>query len=111
MSNAENVEKREAHLELLLGRHVLDRSGKSIGRIEEVRAECLGDEFVIQEFLVGRYALFERLSAWDIGHSLLRAFGAKALSGYRVSWDKLDLADVNKPRLLCATDELKKISG
>lgn len=35
---------REIHLELLLGKRVLDLEGKPIGRIEEVRAEQQGDE-------------------------------------------------------------------
>lgn len=106
--------KREVHLELLLGRRVHDRNGKAIGRIEEVRAEEVeeqqGDEMVVREFLIGRDATLERLSAWSIGRFLLRIFGAKAAGGYRVSWDKLDLTDAEHPRLTCAIDELRKFS-
>jgi sporulation protein YlmC with PRC-barrel domain len=53
----------EVHLELLLGKRVLDQTGKPVGRIEEVRAEQQGDEWVIQEYLVGTAALLERLSS------------------------------------------------
>lgn len=98
----------EVHLELLLGRCVLDSTGKSVGRIEEVRAEQQGDEWVVQEYLIGTAALLERLSAWRIGLSILRLLGARKIhGGYSVPWDKLDLTDPEKPRLRCTLDELK----
>lgn len=41
----------EVHLELLLGKSVVDQAGKPVGRIEEVRAEQQVDEWVIHEYL------------------------------------------------------------
>jgi sporulation protein YlmC with PRC-barrel domain len=100
---------REIHLELLLGKRVLDSTGKPIGRIQEVRAEQQGDEWVVQEYLIGTAALIERLSAWRIGLGLLPILGAgKINGGYSVPWNKLDLTDPNHPRLRCTLQELSE---
>lgn len=102
---------REIHLELLLGRQVLDATGKPVGRIEEVRAEQQGDEWVIQEYLIGYAAILERLSAWTLGLAILHLLGAhKIHGGYRVTWDKLDLTNPQQPRLRCTLGELQEIS-
>lgn len=99
---------QELHLELLLSKPVVDVTGKSIGRIEEVRAEQQGDEWVIQNYLIGTPALLERLSAWTIGLAILRLMGARKIQGgYQVPWDKLDLSDPEHPRLSCTLEELK----
>jgi sporulation protein YlmC with PRC-barrel domain len=101
---------RELHLELLLGKQVLDSTGKPVGRIEEVRAEKQGDEWVIQEYLIGSAALLERLSAWTIGLKILHLLGARKIyDGYRVPWDTLDLTDPDRPRLCCTLQELNKL--
>ncbi|WP_445638202.1 PRC-barrel domain-containing protein [Nostoc sp. DSM 114161] len=101
---------REIHLELLLGKQVLDSDGKPIGRIEEIRVEKQGDEWVIQEYLAGPIAALERLSAWRLGLSILDFLGARKIhGGYRIPWDKLDLADIKHPRLRCTLSELKEI--
>lgn len=102
---------REINLELLLGCRVFAKSGRAVGRVEEVRAEVERGECVVTEFHVGNYAVFERLSAYSIGRTILRLFGAtRAGGGYRVPWDVLDLSDAARPRLLCSTKELKKLS-
>lgn len=103
---------QEVHLELLLGKRVLDQTGKPIGRIEEVRAEQQGDEWVIQEYLVGTAALLERLSAWTIGLGILHLLGARNIhSGYRIPWNQLDLTDPEHPRLHCRLQELHPLSN
>jgi sporulation protein YlmC with PRC-barrel domain len=99
---------QEIHLELLLGKQVLDSTGKPIGRLEEVRAKQQGNEWVIQEYLIGPTALLERLSAWTIGLGVLHLLGARKIhGGYQVPWDKLDLSDPQHPRLCCTLQELK----
>jgi sporulation protein YlmC with PRC-barrel domain len=101
----------EIHLELLLGKAVLDSTGKAIGRIEEVRAFKQGEEWIVQEYLIGYAAVLERLSAWTIGLGILHLLGAhKIHGGYTIPWDKLDLTNPNKPRLRCSLDELKSLS-
>lgn len=102
---------REIHLELLLGRQVLDSTGKAIGRIEEICAEQQGEECIIKEYLIGYAAILERLSAWNIGMAILHLLGAhKIHGGYKVPWNKLDLTDPQKPRLHCSLDELKSLA-
>lgn len=100
----------ELHLELLIGKCVFDAVGDRVGRIEEVRAEVQGDEWTIVEYYVGVAAILERLSAWNLGTGLLHFLGARKLhKGYRIPWDKLDLSDLQHPRLVCTIDELKKL--
>lgn len=102
--------KREIKFELLLGRRVYATNGRSIGRVEEVRASLRRGECFVEEFHVGSYAVFERLAAHALGRSLLKRFGARrARGGYRVPWDKLDLGDPKRLRLLCSIDELEKL--
>jgi sporulation protein YlmC with PRC-barrel domain len=99
------------HLELLIGRRVYDTTGARIGRIEEVRARIDGKECLIEEFLVGRYALGERLAAAPIGRALLDLFGTRAQGGgYRVRWDQLDLSDPDNIRLRVSPADLRPIA-
>ena len=98
--------KRQIHVELLLGKKVFALNGRSIGRLEELRAAKDRGHYFVSEFLVGNYAVLERLSAWSIGRALLRIFGAKQEEGYRIRWDQLDLSDPSRPQLLCDVDEL-----
>ena len=98
--------RRQIHVELLLGEKVLAANGRSIGRLEEIRTEVNRGHYYVTEFLVGSYAVLERLAAWQIGRALLRVAGAKRKEGYRIRWDQLDLSDPERPRLLCGVDEL-----
>lgn len=102
---------KELNLELLLGKCVIDANGDRVGRIEEIRAEQQDNEWIVTEYLVGINAVVERLSAWNLGTSFLRMFGARKLNhSYRIPWDKLNLSDPHHPRLLCTTEELKQIT-
>jgi sporulation protein YlmC with PRC-barrel domain len=101
----------ERHLELLLGKRVLDAQGMPVGRIEEVRAEQHGDEWVIQEYLLGSTALLERLSAWQVGVAFLRLLGARKTSaGYSVPWQQMDLPDPEQPRLRYTLSDLASVA-
>lgn len=101
---------REIHIEDLLSRRVYALNGKAIGRIEEVRADVQRGECVVTEYLIGVYALFERLAAWRVGRSILRTLGARRKGGgYRVEWNQLDLTDPERPRLLCPVTALALI--
>jgi hypothetical protein len=101
----------EVHIELLLGRRVVARNGKFIGRIEEIRAEPRGSKCLVEEYLLGSFAILERFSAWAIGRAILRAFGPFfARAGYRVRWDQLDLSDPDRPRLTCNVAELEPLN-
>src|SRR3954453_2370048 len=104
------MSRRELHVELLLGRRVFALNGRSIGRIEEIRAVADNRQTLfVTEFLVGNYAFLERLSALTIGRAILRALGAKHAEGWRIPWEMLDLSDWEHPRLLCKVDELRPL--
>ena len=98
--------KQQVHAELLLGEKVFALNGLPIGRLEEIRTEINKGHCFVSEFLVGSYAVVERLAAWHIGRAVLRVLGAKRKEGYRIRWDQLDLSDPRHLRLLCEVDEL-----
>jgi len=95
------------HLDHLAGRRVFSEQGRSIGYIEEIIADQDGGDLVVTEFHVGIFAAFERLSASTIGIALLDVFGLRRREGlYRIPWDKLDISEPARPRLLCPDEEL-----
>ena len=98
--------KRQLHVELLLGEKVFAMNGVSIGRLEEIRTEGNRGHFYVAEFLVGSYAVLERLAAWRLGRAVLRVVGAQRNMGYRIRWDQLDLSDARRLKLMCEVDEL-----
>jgi sporulation protein YlmC with PRC-barrel domain len=102
--------RHEVHVELLLGEKVLAMNGQPIGRLEDIRTEVNRGHYFVSEFLVGSYAMLERLAAWRIGRAVLRVFGAKKKQGYRVRWDQLDLTDPERLRLLCEVDDLMPLT-
>jgi sporulation protein YlmC with PRC-barrel domain len=99
----------EVHVELLVGRRVVDANGRKVGHIEEMVAEEKGDELVVTEFHVGTYGFFERLSIYHFGVGFLRMFGARGgvAKPRKIPWQKLDLSDPEHPRLTCSIDELQ----
>jgi len=97
---------QQLHVELLLGEKVFALNGQPIGRLEEIRTEINRGHCFVSEFLVGNYAVFERLAAWRIGRAVLRVIGVGRRDGYRIRWDQLDLTDPQHPRLLCDVDDL-----
>ena len=100
--------KQEIAVELLIGRRVRALNNRPIARIEEIHAEPRKGECFVEEYLIGSYGWLERLAAWQIALPLLNLFGGKKLGKrYRVTWDKLDLSDAEKPRLKCSVDELE----
>lgn len=99
----------EVHVELLIGRRVVDANGEGVGRIEEMLAEEKGDDLVVTEVLVGTYGLFQRLSIFHFGIGFLRLFGARSHTAKptTIPWNRIDLSDPEHPRLTCAKSELK----
>lgn len=102
---------QEVLLELLVGQQVQDPEGRSIGRIEEVRAERRDDAWWVREYLVGPTALLERLSAGSLVRGLLRRVrGSPLPTGYRVPWQELDVSDPQHLRLRCPRSQLEALS-
>jgi hypothetical protein len=86
---------REFHVEELIGAAVRDAGGRKLGRIFEVVAEERDGELVIIEYHLGKGAFLERVSM-----SIRSMFGLEQKEPVRVSWDRLDLSDLSKPRVL-----------
>jgi sporulation protein YlmC with PRC-barrel domain len=99
----------ELHVELLLGRHVVDAAGESVGHIEELRAEDHGGDLVVLEFHTGVRGVAEGLSAARIVVHLLRTLRGKKMKGYAIRWDQLDFSDPAHPRALCLKSELRPL--
>jgi hypothetical protein len=92
------------HLERLLGCRVLAANNRSIGRIEEFRAERRGDGWVVVEYVIGPAGLARRLG---VGATMV--LGVSRPSGFVARWDQLDLTNPEKPRLLCPVAELRRL--
>lgn len=100
----------ECRVELLIGCRVVDANGEVVGRLEEIVADYVDDEYVVREFHVGAYAALERLGAGRLGRSLLRLIGGDRIyTGYIVSWRQMDLSDPEHPRVTVAKAELPRI--
>ena len=95
----------ELHVELLLGRRVVDVDGRVVGRVEEIVAERRGDEYRVAELHLGPAALLERLA---LSASTVPFLGglARLAAGRRVPWDRVDWRDPERLRLTCRGDEL-----
>lgn len=101
---------RECRVELLIGRRVVDADGEAVGRLEEIVADYVDDEYVVREFHVGGYAILERLGTGMLGRGLLRLIGGDRIyTGYIVSWRHMDLSDPEHPRVTVAKAELPRI--
>lgn len=101
--SASDLGPRELRIDRLLGREVLGRNGRRVGRLEEFRAEKRGTGWVVSEFVIGMAGLFERL-----GVGLKVLFGHSG-GGYVARADQMDLSDIDKPRLTCSLEELRKL--
>jgi hypothetical protein len=93
----------EFYLDELLGRMLLARNNRSVGRIEEFQAEQHGDHLQIVAFLIGSAGLMSRL---DVG---VKALFGKSGGGKIVRWDQVDISDPVHPRLTCSVEELEEL--
>ncbi len=101
---------REVRAELLVGCRVVDSEGRVVGRLEEVVAEYVDDEYVVREFHIGAFAAFERLGGGMLGRRFLRLIGGHRIyRGYVVPWRLMDLSDPDHPRLTVPKGELSPI--
>ncbi|HSU14771.1 hypothetical protein [Longimicrobium sp.] len=102
----------EAHVERLLGRPVVDADGRSLGRMEEIRAVAHGGQLYVSQYVVGRYGVAARLTSESLLPRVLHLVGiARRRRGYVIPWIWMDLSDPEHPRttkpmhLLTAIDD------
>jgi hypothetical protein len=98
-----DADAREVRLERLLGRQVLARNNRPIGRLEELRAERHGRDCTVTEYVIGAAGLLERL------HVAVKLLIGIRPGGYVARWDQLDISDPARPRLTCSVDELRPL--
>jgi hypothetical protein len=97
-------------VESLLSRKVSDPSGKSAGRIEEIRATPSENGLLVYQFDLGPAALLERLAMGLRAFPLLRKLRVgPEHRGRCVPWEKMDLSDPHHPRITCPREELRPI--
>lgn len=101
------TQSREVHIEHLLGRTVFDIDGVRVGRIEELEATRENNECLITNYMVGDYALAERLAMGPVMRTVLRNLPRSYVS-YRIPWDCMDLSDPVRPRTTCTKGDLPK---
>jgi hypothetical protein len=101
----------DLRLSHLLGRKVHDVEGRSVGRLEELRAEIElhehGADYVVVEFYVGAYGALQALAGWHFARHFLRLFAPLIrYKQYQVPWELMDLSDPERPRVIRAGREL-----
>ncbi|MGH7510043.1 MAG: hypothetical protein ACREMZ_11305 [Gemmatimonadales bacterium] len=90
---------REVHLEDLLGRTVRSATGRPIGRIDDVRTEPHGEEYLVTEIILGELGLVARLLHFAEQLPTFRALGLARRYHLRpIPWQWLDLSDPEAPR-------------
>lgn len=99
---------RLVRVEQLLGTMVRDPAGRRVGRIEEITAEARGEECLVTSYLVGLYAVLDRLAAWALGRFVLARLRLPA-TRREIPWRHLDLADPARPRLTCSLAALEAL--
>jgi len=95
----------EVYLDDLLGRVVVARNNRAVGRLEEFHTEQHGDYFHIVEFVIGSAGLMDRL---NMG---VRALFGKGASGKIARPDQIDITDPTRPRLTCSIRDLQDLEG
>jgi ribosomal 30S subunit maturation factor RimM len=91
--------RRLVRVEDLIGQRVRERSGRVVGRIEEICAEQHGDRYEVTEYHLGTGAMFERLA---IVRHLLRLQSQTIIA----RWDQIDIQHAEAPVLTCPVEEL-----
>lgn len=103
---------REIELRELHNRLVVDSEGERVGRIEELHAEISPDdpaEYVVTEFHLGTYALFEAIAGSTFGRAFARLLWKRGYRRHVIAWDLLDLGDPAHPRLRRPKRELPEM--
>lgn len=95
---------REVAVEQLLGRVVLSPGGRPVGRIEDLRAEPEGDEYVVTKVVIGELGWGAKLLGMAAQLPTFRFLGLKGPYRRRaVPWEWIDWTDWEHPRFSAGT--------
>jgi hypothetical protein len=90
----------EVRFEDLVGKVVRNPQGRAIGRIEELRIEPDGGDYVVTEYLIGALERLPRLLGFLGQLPTFRALGIGQAPRIRpVPWHWIDLSDPARPVL------------
>lgn len=92
--------RRLVRVEDLIGQRVRERSGRVVGRIEEICAEQRGDRYEVTEYHLGTGAMLERLA-------IIRHLFRLRSDAIIARWDQIDIQRPDAPVLTCPIEELK----
>ena len=102
---------REIRLHHLVGRKVRDVDGRTVGRIQELRAEIElhehGNEYVVREFHIGAFGAMEAVTGSRIARQLARVLRLGREEQYTIPWDQMDLSDPENPRVTLSKAQLR----
>jgi sporulation protein YlmC with PRC-barrel domain len=90
---------REVRLEDLLGRLVRTAAGRPVGRIEDLRAEPEGEDYVVRDVILGELGLQARLFGMAAQLPTLKSLGlGRRYRTRAIPWEWLDFSDPERPR-------------
>jgi hypothetical protein len=93
------VVAREVAFEDLIGRTVRSAAGRPVGRIEDIRVEPEGEDYVVREIVLGELGLRARLYGMAAQVPTFRSLGLGGRYRTRaIPWNWLDLSDPEQPR-------------
>ena len=91
---------REVRFEDLVGKVVRNPQGRAIGRIEELRIEPDGEDYLVTEYLIGSLDRLSRLLEFLGQLPTFRALGIGQAPRIRpIPWHWIDLSDPTRPVL------------
>jgi len=91
--------RRLVRVEDLIGQRVRERSGRVVGRIEEICAEPRGERYEVTEYHLGSGALLERLA-------IVRHLFGRRSDTIVARWDQIDVQRPDAPVVTCPVEEL-----
>jgi hypothetical protein len=97
------MKSQEVYLDRLLGRMVMARNNRPVGRLEEFHSEQHGDYFHVIAFVIGPAGLMDRL---NVG---MKALFGKSAGGKIARWDQIDITDPEHLRLTCSVEDLGQL--
>jgi sporulation protein YlmC with PRC-barrel domain len=94
------MSSREVRFEDLVGRVVQNQHGRPVARIEDVRVEPDGEDYLVTHFLLGPLERLPRIMAFAGEVPTIRALGIGRERRLRpIPWQWLDLSDPERPVL------------
>jgi sporulation protein YlmC with PRC-barrel domain len=100
----------EVAVEDLVGRVVRTASGRPVGRIDDLRVEPHGEEYLVSEIILAELGLRARLIRMATQLPTFKSLGVAAPYRTRaIPWQWLDLSDPQRPRFRSPESPLEEV--